>query len=337
MLFLHSAPSLESSHDYELIAERTLNTYILGEHVAPKWELGRVLKWSPVKVDPEVDSADGDFSRLSPKVSRSVGLYKVQGSAVEAVVGGIYHQHGGDITHRIFHTRILPHILLPGTAIGLNDVFHEHAMRLYGLFKYLTISHSPNSARPSIFNITGRAKWDAWKQTETTYGERDEEAEERYLQLARELGWVEGTQLNDAQKSSDAKPSEDDEDIWDNEETSEGSSGGGLGNHVSTMAAADAEDREAETLHGFAMTGDVEGLRAILQLQPTTDLNEVDEYGYTPLHLASDRGHLPVVQLLLTKDVDLDLKDPDEFTAIELARIAEHQDIVDLLQEVAAS
>ena len=92
MLFLHSAPSISSEHDYELIAERTLNTYVLGEHVAPKWELGRVLKWSPVKTHPEVEGVAGDYSKLSPKVTRTVGLYKVQGSAVEAVVGGIYHQ-----------------------------------------------------------------------------------------------------------------------------------------------------------------------------------------------------------------------------------------------------
>lgn len=98
MLFLHSAPSLQTTHEYELIAERALNTYVLGEHVAPKWELGRVLKWSPVKADPEVDNAEGDFSKLSTKVSRTVGLYKVQGSAVEAVVGGIYHQFVSPLT-----------------------------------------------------------------------------------------------------------------------------------------------------------------------------------------------------------------------------------------------
>ncbi|KAH8102538.1 ribonuclease-III-like-domain-containing protein [Cristinia sonorae] len=130
MLFLHSAPSLQASHDFELIAERALNTYILGEHVAPKWELGRVLKWSPVNVDPQVGHVEGDYSRLSPKVSRTVGLYKVQGSAVEAAVGGIYHQFGGNVAHRVFHTRVLPHILLPGTSAGLNDVFHEQVLEI---------------------------------------------------------------------------------------------------------------------------------------------------------------------------------------------------------------
>lgn len=100
MLFLHSAQLPESSHDYELIAERTLNTYVLGEHVAPKWDLGRIMKWSPVRVDPEVERASGDFSKLSPRLGQTVGLYKVQGGTVEAVVGGIFHQFVSPLSSR---------------------------------------------------------------------------------------------------------------------------------------------------------------------------------------------------------------------------------------------
>ncbi|CAL1695262.1 unnamed protein product [Somion occarium] len=127
LLFLHSSPALHSAHDYELILERTLNTYVLGEHVAPTWSLGRVLKWSPVNISPQVASGS-DYSNLDPKFSRSVGLYKVQGAAVEAVVGGVFHQYGGAIAHRLFHTRILPHLLLPGRPEGLHDAFHPHAL-----------------------------------------------------------------------------------------------------------------------------------------------------------------------------------------------------------------
>ncbi|KAI0080301.1 hypothetical protein K474DRAFT_1658017 [Panus rudis PR-1116 ss-1] len=128
LLYIHSSPSLHPSHDYDQILERTLNTYILGEHVAPKWSLNHVLKWTPVNIGSKVNS--GDVSRLDPKLSRSVGLYKVMGTAVEAVVGGVYHQFGGSVAHRLFHTRVLPHLLLPGRPEGLHDAFHAHALEI---------------------------------------------------------------------------------------------------------------------------------------------------------------------------------------------------------------
>ncbi len=89
LLFLQSSASLLPEHDYDLIIERALNTHVLGEFVGPKWDLGRVLRWTPVlsqKMNPK------EFPTLGPAVSRSVGLYKVEGSAVEATMGGIFHQ-----------------------------------------------------------------------------------------------------------------------------------------------------------------------------------------------------------------------------------------------------
>ena len=35
-MFVHSSPALQPDHDYEKIAERALNSYALGEHVAPQ-------------------------------------------------------------------------------------------------------------------------------------------------------------------------------------------------------------------------------------------------------------------------------------------------------------
>ncbi|KAH8102537.1 acyl CoA binding protein-domain-containing protein [Cristinia sonorae] len=229
------------------------------------------------------------------------------------------------------------------SAPSLSKVSDTVKLELYGLFKFITTSHSPNSSRPSIFNITGRAKWDAWKQTETTYGDRDGNAEERYLQLARELGWIEGSVQSATQSSTSAvppatKPGDDDEDIWDDEETTkrhQGSSASMGNTHVSTITEHEEAERIAGTLHEYAVTGDIHGLQAFLQSHPTTDLNEKDEYGYTPLHLASDRGHLPIVELLLAKGVDSTIKDQDEFTAVELARVSEHDDIVAVLEKAA--
>ncbi|KAH9931590.1 ribonuclease-III-like-domain-containing protein [Fomitopsis serialis] len=117
---LDSSPSLRQDHDFEHMVERALNTYILGEHVGAAWSLGKALKWSP-------PSNSMDTSEASV---RSVGLHKVLGGAVEAIVGGVNHQFGGVAAQRLFHTRVLPHLLLRGTSHGLNDAFHEHAITI---------------------------------------------------------------------------------------------------------------------------------------------------------------------------------------------------------------
>jgi len=138
-----------------MIADRTLNTYVLGEHVAPLWSLGKVLKWVPVPSVPlsktaiQEEGLANTVARLGPEASRSVGLYKVQGMAVEALVGGIFHQFGGSAAHRLFHTRVLPNILLPGRPEGLNDVFYKHAMevceKMGGSSAELLVAHDAES------------------------------------------------------------------------------------------------------------------------------------------------------------------------------------------------
>ena len=120
------------------------------------------------------------------------------------------------------------------------------------------------------------------------YGNEDTDAEERYLQLARELGWVEGvaqvTPLVDPPPATSSTGNEEN-DLWDDEETSKRyqSSGGGFGNQLSTMSSEGGEDRAIDTLHNFSVTGNVEGLRTWLQSHPTNDLDAVDEY-VMPIH-----------------------------------------------------
>ncbi|TFY66651.1 hypothetical protein EVG20_g4445 [Dentipellis fragilis] len=118
LLFIHSAPGLNPKYDYSNIAARAINTYVLGEHIAPRWNLSEVVRWTPPR---EVRAGNADELR-------SVGLFKVHGTTVEAVMGGIFHQFGGSVAHRVFHTRLLPHILLPGKPEGLVDSLHEHAL-----------------------------------------------------------------------------------------------------------------------------------------------------------------------------------------------------------------
>ncbi|KAH7910874.1 hypothetical protein BJ138DRAFT_1086736 [Hygrophoropsis aurantiaca] len=189
-------------------------------------------------------------------------------------------------------------------------------LELYGLFKFLTVSQVAQGSRPSIFDMTGRAKWDAWSSASKTYGDRGLDAERRYLEIAQELGWT-----PDSVPASKSQQSDSD-DIWDKED-SNNSGGGGMGNKVSSMVPPE-DSSDGKTLHGLAITGDADKLSEFINLNPGLDINERDEFGYTALHLACDRGGFAIAKVLLENGADPSLKDPDEFTAAELASVAGH-------------
>ncbi|KAJ7630840.1 ankyrin repeat-containing domain protein [Roridomyces roridus] len=186
-----------------------------------------------------------------------------------------------------------------------SDVPSTVKLELYGLFKFVTVSSLPTSPRPSIFDFTGRAKWDAWAAAGNKYTDKSA-AQARYLEIAQSLGWTEGKAV---------------------ESTSENKSNGGFGVSVSAMERP--KDEDDGTLQGLAVSNDLEGLTVLLQKNP--DLNATDEYGYTALHLASDRGHLAIVELLLKNGADRTIKDEDGLSALELAEAAGHQSVVKLL------
>ncbi|KZP16837.1 ankyrin [Athelia psychrophila] len=220
------------------------------------------------------------------------------------------------------------------SASSLSKVSTVTKLELYGLFKHLTVAPAPNTSRPSIFDMTGRAKWDAWSAAFQSYGTQSGEAEQRYLSIAGDLGWTEssgvtttpGVLVEDGSQGSEG-------DIWDKADAPSNHGAGGMGNSVSAVASAPLDERDAKTPHGMAVSNDVAGLEAYLNAHPEADLNELDEYGYTPLHLACDRGNSGIVRTLLARGADRSLKDPDEFTALELANVAGHDDIVALITE----
>ncbi|XP_020217461.1 acyl-CoA-binding domain-containing protein 1 isoform X1 [Cajanus cajan] len=82
--------------------------------------------------------------------------------------------------------------------MGLKEDFEQHAEKvktlpsspsnenlliLYGLFKQATVG-PVNTARPGIFNMKDRAKWDAWKAVE---GKSKEEAMSDYITKVKQL------------------------------------------------------------------------------------------------------------------------------------------------------
>ena len=44
-------------------------------------------------------------------------------------------------------------------------------------------------------------------------------------------------------------------------------------------------------------------------MEKRADVTAKDEHGYTPLHLASGNGHLPVVEHLVKKGANMEAKD----------------------------
>jgi len=162
--------------------------------------------------------------------------------------------------------------------------------------------------------MTGRAKWDAWTAAGNTCTTKTD-AENRYLEIARSLGWTQG--------------------VTQELEGATGSSGesGGFGTSVSAMARP--EDDNDTSLHGLAVSNDLQGLKELLEREPNVDVRD-ESSGCTPLHLAADRGHKAIVEFLLAKGADRTLKDEDSDdgltavqlaqTRLELARDARHKE-----------
>jgi len=121
--------------------------------------------------------------------------------------------------------------------------------------------------------MTGRAKWDAWAAVGKNY-EQPEEVEKRYLEIARTLGWTEQAEVPVKRES---EPPTNGEDIWDKDEVSHGSSGGG-GLAVSVSSMGPPPKVIDNSIHGIALSNDITSLKEILKVHPEADLNTLDEF-----------------------------------------------------------
>jgi hypothetical protein len=130
--------------------------------------------------------------------------------------------------------------------------------------------------------MTGRPKWDAWQEAGKIWGEgRQPEAEERYKEIARRLGWIEGNSDDHQVGQEQAGGEAGGEDIWDQDEASSSRKqrgGGGMGNCVSVIPASPLEAKEQDTLHGLAVSNNLTGLMTYLQDHARAAVNALDEF-----------------------------------------------------------
>ncbi|CEL63316.1 hypothetical protein RSOLAG1IB_05360 [Rhizoctonia solani AG-1 IB] len=103
------SPNDTLEQNFDNLSDLVLHTRTLGEHVGAAWQLERVMRWVP-NFDHHTST-----SGIRANEGESSGLYKIRGTTVEAVVGGVFYQFGGVAAHRLFHTRVLPYLtfLLP--------------------------------------------------------------------------------------------------------------------------------------------------------------------------------------------------------------------------------
>ena len=79
----------------------------------------------------------------------------------------------------------------------------------------------------------------------------------------------------------------------------------------------------------------IDGNEALLrrELSNGANVNEKNEDGYTPLHLAAQSGHKRIVELLIDKGSDVNAKNDDGDTPLDVAIKFKHPKIADLLRK----
>ncbi len=79
-----------------------------------------------------------------------------------------------------------------------------------------------------------------------------------------------------------------------------------------------------------ASLGDIEQVEQLLS--QGIDANQMDEEGYSALHAAAENDHLEIVKLLVSQGADVHYK--AQFTALELAEMANNKEIVEYLKKL---
>lgn len=100
-------------------------------------------------------------------------------------------------------------------------------------------------------------------------------------------------------------------------------------NSVSSLSDQE-DDVQLPELVYWASLGDTARVRQLLA--DGIDPNQSDEEGYSALQAAAENDHLDVVKLLVSKGTDISFK--GQYTALELAEMAQNTQIVQYLKDL---
>jgi hypothetical protein len=141
--------------------------------------------------------------------------------------------------------------------------------------------------------MSGRAKWNAWKKAGQEYPDENgkERAIQRYLEMAKQLGWQEQSVGSETkQASTDIDYDRLDEDDGADESKQSDS---GFNVKVSVMDRPDEVPAASGTLHALVLDGRLDAIEAALQ-NGDLDVNSRDEFVglvfSVPTYVEASRG-----------------------------------------------
>jgi len=199
-------------------------------------------------------------------------------------------------------------------------------LELYGFYKQATVGFC-NISKPGIFNIQGRAKWNAWNDLKNM---SQEEAKAKYITRVKTLGFLADDMTGDPtsagrwvsvsvmQPEQEPAIPEAEKTIFDFVQEKNFEKLDQMLPELSDDELNRTDDGGMGLLHWAADRGCVKTLQKLLE-QPGINVNIQDEELQTPLHYASSCGHLACVVLLLKMGADRSLLDAEAKTSLDLA------------------